>query len=76
MTLRQQLRARYPVILAHASFSFGDGWIGIMEALCERLSLLPVKKNRYGVAWHNSSSIDGVEHSEMKHDEQHFFASN
>lgn len=37
MTSRQQLRARYPAILAHASLSYGDGWAGIMEALCERL---------------------------------------
>ena len=36
-TPRQQLRARYPAILAHASLSYGDGWAGIMEALCERL---------------------------------------
>ena len=34
---RQQLRARYPAILAHASLSYGDGWAGIMETLCERL---------------------------------------
>ena len=37
MTPRQQLRSRYPAILAHASLSYGDGWAGIMEALCERL---------------------------------------
>ena len=37
MTPRQQLRARYPAILAHASLSYGDGWAGIMETLCERL---------------------------------------
>lgn len=37
MTSRQQLRARYPAILAHASLSYGDGWAGIMETLCERL---------------------------------------
>ena len=37
MTSRQQLRARYPAILAHASLSYCDGWAGIMEALCERL---------------------------------------
>ena len=36
-TPRQQLRARYPAILAHASLSYGDGWAGIMETLCERL---------------------------------------
>ena len=59
MTPRQQLRARYPAILAHASLSFGDGWIGIMEALCERLqhytsqgTMPPVKitraKEKYG----------------------------
>lgn len=59
MTPRQRLRARYPVILAHASLSFGDGWIGIMEALCERLqhytsqgTMPPVKitraKEKYG----------------------------
>ena len=59
VTPRQQLRARYPAILAHASLSFGDGWIGIMEALCERLqfhadhnAMLPVEitqaKEEYG----------------------------
>ena len=37
MTPRQQLRSRYPAILAHASLSYGDGWAGIMETLCERL---------------------------------------
>lgn len=37
MTPRQQLRARYPAVLAHASLSYCDGWSGIMEALCERL---------------------------------------
>ena len=37
MTPHQQLRARYPAILERASLSYGDGWAGIMEALCERL---------------------------------------
>lgn len=37
MTPRQQLRARYPAILAHASLSFGDGWVELMDVLCERL---------------------------------------
>ena len=36
-TPRQQLRARYPAILERASLSYGDGWAGIMETLCERL---------------------------------------
>lgn len=36
-TPRQQLRARYPAILERASLSYGPGWAGIMEALCERL---------------------------------------
>ena len=59
MAPRQRLRARYPAILAHASLSFGDGWIGIMEALCERFqhytnqgTMPPVKitraKEKYG----------------------------
>ena len=34
---RAELRARYPAILAHASLSYGPGWAGIMETLCERL---------------------------------------
>ena len=34
---RAELRTRYPAILGHASLSYGDGWAGIMEALCERL---------------------------------------
>jgi hypothetical protein len=37
MTSRQQLRARYPAILERASLSYGPGWDGLMEALCERL---------------------------------------
>ena len=34
---RAELRTRYPAILAHASLSYGPGWAGIMETLCERL---------------------------------------
>ena len=34
---RAELRTRYPAILGHASLSYGDGWAGIMETLCERL---------------------------------------
>lgn len=37
MKSRQQLRARYPAILERASLSYGPGWDGLMEALCERL---------------------------------------
>lgn len=37
ITRRQQLRARYPAILTHASLSFGDGWAGLLDLLCERL---------------------------------------
>ena len=36
-THRAELRARYPVILERASLSYGPGWAGLMEALCERL---------------------------------------
>jgi len=34
---RAELRARYPAILESASLSYGPGWAGLMEALCERL---------------------------------------
>lgn len=37
MKHRAELRARYPAIFAHASMSYGPGWAGLMEALCERL---------------------------------------
>ena len=36
-TPRQQLRARYPAMLERASLSYGPGWAGLMEVLCERL---------------------------------------
>ena len=36
-THRAELRARYPAILERASLSYGPGWAGLMEALCERL---------------------------------------
>lgn len=37
ITHRAELRANYPVILERASLSYGPGWAGIMETLCERL---------------------------------------
>lgn len=37
MTFRSELRARYPAILERASLSYGPGWAGLMETLCERL---------------------------------------
>lgn len=37
MTFRSELRARYPAILERASLSYGPGWAGLMEVLCERL---------------------------------------
>ena len=36
-THRAELRARYPAILERASLSYGPGWAGLMETLCERL---------------------------------------
>lgn len=58
-THRGELRARYPAILERASLSYGPGWAGIMETLCERLQfhadhneMLPVQisqaKEKYG----------------------------
>lgn len=37
MPFRSELRARYPAILERASLSYGPGWTGLMETLCERL---------------------------------------
>ena len=31
MTPRQQLRARYPAILARATLTFGNGWAGLVS---------------------------------------------
>lgn len=37
MTYRSELRIRYPAILEHTSLSYGAGWAGLLDALCERL---------------------------------------
>ncbi|CAN7546528.1 hypothetical protein LJR066_003759 [Acidovorax sp. LjRoot66] len=37
MRYRSELRLRYPAILEHASLSYGAGWAGLLESLCERL---------------------------------------
>jgi hypothetical protein len=57
MKYRAELRARYPAILEHASLSYGPGWAGLLEVLCERLQhyadhgMLPVQITQAKEKW-------------------------